>query len=207
MAVTCPVCHQPISEGDMYCPKCGAQSPIYEEFVDGPPEGYVAPDPTNPYAAPQVDNSPVYRIDWIWLARSLKMMNISFFISILYNLGFYAFFVAAADMADGEEHSVVGTIAVFYLIFMIVLQTFFWIGVIRTAGALGCSAFVRILWFFLALYIPLIPALILGIKSKNCLRAAGFRPGFFYPDMKQFEWPQTDPNDPYLDPRGPIQKQ
>ena len=207
MAITCPVCHQPIAESDAYCPKCGARSPIYEEFVDAPPEGYVAPDPTNPYAAPQVDNSPVYRLDWIRLARSLKMMNISFLFIIIF---------AIADKCLGnyirspqfEGFSSLGVaMLIMFSVFTLTVRLFFVVGVVNTAGALGHSVIARILWAICAFLIPLVPLLVLEAKSNNRLRAAGFRPGFFYPDMKQFEWSQTDPNDPYLDPRGPIQKQ
>lgn len=180
-------------------PNYGAQSPNYEEFVDSPPEGYVAPDPTNPYAAPQVDNSPVYMLDWKRLASSLKMMNVSFFILFLFNVGFIAFgFLLRRIDLENDDHSAILGLCILAMIgFVYIVKILFLIGVVRTAGALDHSVIARLLWAICALLVPLVPLLILGIKSNNRFRAAGFRPGFLYPDFKQFERLWINPDDTY----------
>ena len=87
MAIACPVCGAAMNDYDQFCGTCGAPRASSEEFVNGPPEGYVAPDPTNPYAAPQVDNTPVYSIEWLRLAKAVKVMNLGFIFLILFGIG------------------------------------------------------------------------------------------------------------------------
>ena len=177
----CRECGQPIPDGITACPTC------HRLFFDD----------DNPYAPPppgELDTMPdALGYDYKLIAQRYRLLNYSvlaLLLMFLISMVSFLFLGFAGTFATGSPSRLQALFVLFMLgiaLLSIFCSIFLIVAGILVASAIKYGPGMRIVFFLLLCYVPLIPICILAVQANGILKRAGYKVGLLGPNMRQFD--------------------